>query len=88
MKDPKDDAKELFGIELSCGCWNSDDRGVPDISIGMATSICGATKYVFEPSLSPASGPSLPRPIAGASTIVSADGGLGSCWDPRSSSVD
>jgi hypothetical protein len=40
MKDPKDEAKELSGIELSRGCSYPDDRGVPEMSIGAATSIC------------------------------------------------
>ena len=87
MKDPKDDAKELSGIELSIGWRNSDKRGVPDMSIGVATSICGATGIPpLSPllaSLTPGSASSTPRPIAGASTIVSADGGLGSSREAR-----
>eukprot|EP01043_Picozoa_sp_COSAG02_P029085 COSAG02_NODE_1795_length_10906_cov_5.562084_4_plen_279_part_00 len=87
MKDPKDDAKELSGIELSSGWRNSDDRGVPDMSIGVETSICGATEIPplspLLPSLPPFSATSMPRPIAGASTMVSADGGLGSSSEAR-----
>ena len=95
MKEPKDEAKELSGIELSTGGGNSDDLRAPDMSIGIATSICGAilvrpgiaspAAALTPPSISlPAASVSpMPRPIAGASVIVSEDGAFCNSSEPR-----